>query len=262
MTEQREEGFQLDIFEMLRVLWHNILVIILVAVIGGAIAFGYTFFFVKPTYTATTTLYVNRSSFSLGGANFSITSGLSTDTLVDIYGLIVKSRTTLEEGADEAGLKISSGALSNMISTSSTSSGAFNITVTSSDPVQAELIANTVAKILPDRIANIIDGSSVRIIDYAIIPSTRSSPDYMKSTGIGILVGVAVSVALILLRYFLSQNSDVAIHSTDELKGLYPEMAVLATIPDMRVNGKNAYYYSSYYGSDKKEDKKKKKEGK
>ena len=257
MTEQKEQGFNFDIFEILNELWHNILVILLVAVIGGTIAFGYTFFYVKPTYTAATTLYVNRSSFSLGGANFSISSGLSTDTLVDIYGLIVKSRTTLEEVADEANLNISSGALSKMIRTSSTSSGAFNITVTSSDPAQAELIANTVAKILPDRIANIIDGSSVRVIDYAIIPSSRSSPDYMKSTGRGILVGVAVSVALILLRYFLSQNADVAIHTTDELKGLYPELAVLATIPDMRVNGKNAYYYSSYYGSDKKEEKKK-----
>lgn len=261
MTEQNEQGFQFDIFEMLRELWRNILVIILVAVLSGAIAFGYTFFFVQPTYNATATLYVNRSSFSLGGANFSITSGLTTDTLLDLYALIVKSRTTLEEVGEETGLGLSSGALRGMISTSSTSSGAFNITVTSSDPVQAELIANTVAKILPDRIANIIDGSSVRVIDYAIIPSSRSSPDYVQSTGYGLLIGVAISAALILLRSFLVQNNDSAIHSSDELKELYPEFSVLATIPDMRVNGRNAYYYSSYYGSDKKEGKNKK-EGK
>ena len=261
MTEQKEQGFQLDIMGMLHVLWRNILVILLVAVIGGAIAFGYTFFFVKPQYTATATLYVNRSSFSLGGANFSVTSGLSTDTLVDLYRLIINSRTTLEEVADEAGLNLSSGALRGMIRTADTGSGSFNITVTSSDPARAELIANTVAKILPDRIANIIDGSSVRVIDYAIIPSTRSSPDYIKSTVKGILIGVAVSAAFLLLLAFLMQTTDSAVHTSDDLKQLYPELAILATIPDMRVNGKNGYYYSSYYGSDKK-DEKGKEEGK
>jgi len=257
MTENNNEGFQFDIGEMLRELWRNILAIILAAAIGGAAMFGWTFFFVHPTYRATTSLYINRSSFTLGGANFSIVSGLSTDTLVDLYMLIIRSRTTLEEVIDEADLKMSSGTLRGMISTSDSGSGAFDITVTSSDPAQAELIANTIAKILPDRIANIIDGSSVRIIDYAIIPSSRSSPDYINSTVKGVLLGAAVCTALILLRFYFVQRADTAVRSADELKQLYPDLAVLAAIPDMRVSGKNGYYYSSYYGN-----KDSKKEGK
>lgn len=259
MTEQNEQGFELDIFEMLRELWRKILVIILVAVIGGVIAFGYTFFFVQPSYEAITTLYVNKSSFSLGGANFSLSSGLSTDTLVDIYGVIIKSRTTLEEIAEEAGLDIPTVDLEKMITTTSTESGALTVSVTCPDPVQAELIANTIAKILPDRIANIVDGSSVRIIDYAIIPSSRSSPDYIRSTLMGILVGAALSVAIILLRFYLISSSDSALRSADELKQLCPEIVVLAAIPDMRINGKEGYYYSSYYGDNSKENSKKEK---
>lgn len=246
-----------DIIAMLRELWRNILVIVLVSVLSGAVAFGYTFFFVKPQYSAVTTLYVNNKAFSQNGT-YTLSSGLSTESLVGLYRLIINSRTTLEEVADEAGIDLSSSSLRKMISTSNSGFGAFDITVTSSDPAQAELIANTIAKILPDRIANIIDGSSVRVIDYAIIPSSRSSPDYIKSTGLGILIGVAASAALILLKAFLFQHSDLSIHSSDELKQLFPDLAVLASIPDMRLNGKNAYYYSSYYGSDKKN----KKEGK
>ena len=59
---------------------------------------------------------------------------------------------------------------------------AFDVTVESENPVEAELVANTIAKILPDRIAEIVDGSSVRIVDYAIIPAHRSSPSYIKNT--------------------------------------------------------------------------------
>ena len=254
MTDNKEEGFQLDIVEMLRELGRNILIIILVAVLSGAAAFGYTFMFVKPQYSATATLYVNRSSFSLGGASFSISSGLSTDTLVDLYMLIINSRTTLEEVSDEADLDIPSDELRGMIKTSDSGSGAFNIIVTCSDPSQAELIANTIAKILPDRIANIIDGSSVRIIDYAIIPSSRSSPDYIVSTVIGLLAGIVFSSAVILLRFYLIQSNDSAFHSMDELKKNYPELPILATIPDMRINGKNGYYYSSYYGNNERKE--------
>lgn len=271
MTENKEEGFQLDIGEMLRELWRNILVVILVAVLGGAAAFAWTFFFVDPQYSATATLYVNKSSFSLGGASFSISSGLSTDSLVNLYMQIISSRTTLEEVSDEAGLDIPSDDLKKMISTSSSGSGSLAITVTCSDPVQAELIANTIAKLLPDRIANIIDGSSVRVIDYAIIPSSRSSPDYVISTVTGMLVGIALCAAFIALRFYLAQKSDSAVHSSEELKQLFPDIAVLASIPDMRINNKGGYYYSSYYGNNKyssyygnngKKEKEKEKEGK
>ncbi len=256
MTENKEEGFQLDIGEMLRELWRNILVVILVAVLGGAAAFAWTFFFVDPQYSATATLYVNKSSFSLGGASFSISSGLSTDSLVNLYMQIISSRTTLEEVADEAGLDIPSDDLKKMISTSSSGSGSLAITVTCSDPVQAELIANTIAKLLPDRIANIIDGSSVRVIDYAIIPSSRSSPDYVISTVTGMLVGIVLCAAFIALRFYLAQKSDSAVHSSEELKQLFPDIAVLASIPDMRLNNREGYYYSSYYGKNNKKDKK------
>lgn len=39
----------------------------------------------------------------------------------------------------------------------------FSIDVTSPDPQEAELIANAIADILPDRIADIVEGSSVKI---------------------------------------------------------------------------------------------------
>lgn len=253
MTDNKQDDvLYLDLGEIIRVLWQNVLVIILVAVLFGTATLGATYMFVSPKYDATATLYVNVSSFSLGSTAFNISSGLSTDTLVDSYMLIIKSRTTLEEVIEEAGLNMSSTELEKMISTDGRgSTGALSVTVTASDPSQAELIANTIAKILPDRIANIIDGTSVRIIDYAIIPATRSSPDYIRTTVIGILAGALLSSFVFVCLYLFDQRNDVAIHSSDEIRKLYPDIPVLASIPDMRVAKKKGYYYSSYYGSDK-----------
>ena len=250
MTDNtQQEGLNIDILAILATLWRNIVLIILVASISGALTFTYTLLRVAPSYSATTTLYANKSSFSLGDANFNFTTNLSTTTLVNIYMLIVHSRTTLEEVIEEADLNLSSGALRGMISVKALTDGAFSITATSSDPAQAELIANTVAKVLPDRIADIIDGTNVRVIDYAIIPSSRSSPNYVSSTLKGIAVGAALCCVILAAVSFIRTSNDTVIKSSDELRALFPDIPVLASIPDMRSLKKKGSYYSSYYGT-------------
>ena len=49
----------------------------------------------------------------------------------------------------------------------------FSITVTCDDPHEAEHIANTIARVLPDKISNVVEGSSVRVVDYAVVPSGK-----------------------------------------------------------------------------------------
>ena len=240
-----------DLLELAKALWKNILAIALVAVIFGSAAFGYTAFLVKPVYKATASLYVNNSSFSLGATNFSIsTSELSaSNSLVSVYIYILNSRTTMEDVIREAGLTYTPEKLSKMVSAKSVNAtGAIEVTVTSTSPSEAELIANTIAKLLPDRIAEIVDGSSVRIVDYAIIPSHRSGPSMVKNTAIGILAGGLLAAAVVVVRFLTDDKSKLMIKSADELREMYPDLPVLAMIPDMRVSEKKNGYYSSYYG--------------
>ena len=241
---------QIDLLELFRAIWKNILAIALVAVLVGAAAFGYTVCCITPTYQATASLYVNNSSFSFGAANFSISTAElnAASALVPTYIYILESRTTMEEVIQEADLSYTSDQLSGMISASAVSStGAFEVTATSTSPAEAELIANTVAKILPDRIAEIVDGSAVRIVDYAIIPAHRSSPSIIKNTAMGILLGGFLSVAWVVLRSLMDDRSRILIQSADELREMYPDVRVLAVIPDMRMAEKKYGYYNSYY---------------
>ena len=141
--------------------------------------------------------------------------------------------------------------LKKMVSTSSVSkTGAFEVTVTSTNPTEVELIANSIAKILPERISEIVDGTSVRIVDYAIIPSQRSGPSILKNTAIGMLIGAALTAVVIVVRHLLDDTSRVMIQSVDDLRTMYPDVMVLATIPDMRLSEKKNGYYSSYYASE------------
>lgn len=241
----------IDLLELVKALWKNILIIALVAVLFGSAAFGCTAFLMVPEYQATASLYVNNSSFSFGSTSFSISNSdlTASNSLVAVYIYILQSRTTMEDVIKEADLTYTPEELSEMVVAKGVSStGAFEVTVTSTNPAEAELIANTIAQILPDRISEIVDGSSVRVVDYAVIPSHRSGPGMVKNTAMGILAGGFLAAAVVVIRFLLDDKSKLMIKSADELRELYPDIQVLAMIPDMRVSEKKNGYYSSYYG--------------
>lgn len=249
----------IDLLELAKAIWKNILIIALVAALVGSAAFAYTAFMVSPQYQAKASLYVNNSSFSLGSTSFSISNAelSASNSLVSVYIYILNSRTTMEDVIKEANLSYTPEELTKMVEAKGiNSTGAFEVTVTSTDPAEAELIANTIARLLPDRIAEIVDGSSVRIVDYAIIPSHRSGPSMVKNTAIGVLAGAFLSIAVVVLRFLLDDRSKAMIQSVDELRAIYPDIMVLAMIPDMRMSDKKNGYYSNYY-----EQSEKKKEG-
>ena len=107
MVKNKQNGeMEIDLLQLFRALWRNALVIILVAIIFGGIAFGGTFMFISPKYEASAMMYVNNSSVTLGNTSVSITSGelSAAQTLVSTYIVILKSRTTLDEVIQESGV--------------------------------------------------------------------------------------------------------------------------------------------------------------
>ncbi len=250
----RQEEYEIDLFKLIKVLWSKAIVIMFVAVLVGTLVFGATYLFVEPTYQATASIYVNNSSVSLGSARFTISSSelSASNNLVNTYIYILKSRTTLEDVIAKAQLPYNYITLGKMLMISPvTNTAAFDVTVVSHSPTEAELIANTIATVLPERITEIVDGSNVRIVDYAIVPSGRSGPSFTMNTLIGFLVGAFLAIAIITIRFIIDEQNDVLIRSADELRKLYPDISVLALIPDMRLSEKKGYYYSSYYGNSK-----------
>jgi len=246
---------EIDLLNLIQAVWRKSLVIILIAIIMASLFFAGTLLLITPTYNATVSMYVNNSSFSFGLERFSISASelSASNYLVNSYVFILKSRTTLEDIISTSGVPYTSTQLSRMIKTETVSNtAAFTITVTSTSPTEAELIANTIASVLPERISEIIDGSNVRIVDYAIVPAKRSAPSFTKNTAIGFLAGAFLAAVLVVIKYLIDERNDVVIHSADELRSMYPDITVLALIPDMRLSEKKGYYYSSYYGEDKK----------
>ena len=243
------ETIEIDLRELFGVLLQKLWLLVIVTMVFGAAAFGYTYTMVDPLYKASILLYVNNSDISVGSTSVSISNAdlVASQKLVDTYVVILRSRTALNDVIKEANLNYSYEKLRSMISASSVeSTEVFEVVVTSTSPTEAELIANTIARIMPEKITDIVVGSDVRIVDYAVVPSHRSSPSYTRNTAIGALLGLVLSAGFVIVTHLFDEN----IRSEDYLTQTYPDIPLLAVIPDMNPSKQSSGSGYGYgYGS-------------
>lgn len=228
----------IDLREVAKLLWRKARLIVLAGVLAAGAALAGTFFLITPKYTATVTMYVNnynnKDSFT------TITSGdLSASAkLVDTYIAIIKSNTLLSEVAQEAQVSDSPGEIEKMITAHAVNSTeVFYVSVTCQSADEAARLVNTIAAVASDYIADIVEGSSVKVIDLAEVPNKRSSPSYTKNTAVGLMLGMLIMAGLILIREIL----DTRIKSEEDLKDW--GMPVLVVIPEQNLtSGKKDGY--------------------
>lgn len=242
MNNNHEE-VEIDLLRLLNALWKKAWAIALAAAIFGICSLGFTAMFIKPLYKAEALMYVNSSNISVGGAKVSISQSELTaaQTLVDTYIVIMNTRTTLEDVIAQSGVSYDYEELQEMITAAAVNgTEVFKIAVTSTNPKEAELLANTIAQILPEKIASIVEGSSARIVDYAVEPAKKDSPSLTKNTLIGAILGFVLACGVIVVLELLDEQ----IHDSDYLTQTY-DIPVLAVIPDLLSSKNNNEYYRS-----------------
>lgn len=248
--QQNNEYFEIDLLHLIKLLWSRAWIIILCMIILGGIAFSYALFFVTPIYESTAMLYVNNTSFSVGSTAVSISTGQlsAAKSLLETYIVILKTRTTLEAVIEKAELDYTYQQLNEMISASAVNeTEVFSITVKGPNPDENKIIVDAIVEVLPDRISDIIDGSSVRLVDNGIKATQRSSPSYTKYAVVGMLLGIIISCGTIIVIDLF----DSTVRDEDYLKQKY-NIPVLAVIPDVYESQANSYnkkYYRNYYYS-------------
>lgn len=251
MDEKRinnNDEIEIDLQRLIGALLNKAWLIGLVAIVCAVVTFLGTFFFITPEYQSAAMFYVNNSSVSLGDASLSISSAdiSASKSLVNSYIVILNTRESLNDVIDYAGVERTYGQVKKMISAAAVNSTEiFQVVVTSTDPQEAEKIADAIAYILPKRISSIIEGTSAKVVDSAVLPSRPSSPSYTKNTMMGFLVGLVMMAAVIVVRELL----DITIRTEEDIAQSckYP---VLTAVPDMEVSAKGGYYYG--YGNQKK----------
>lgn len=246
MEKEKEEELEIDLGKLLKALWHRAWAIVLAMLLGGGLAFSYACYVVTPEYKANALLYVNNGSLSVGGTSISLSDLSASKTLVDTYSIILRTRLTLNDVIEQADLDYTYEQLRKMVSADAVNgTEIFEISVVSTDPKEAEMITNMLVEILPEKVAEVMDGCSVRTVDFAVVPAKPISPNVTKYTMMGILAGMFLSCGLIVLLQLL----DNQIRNEDDLIQSY-DLPVLAMVPNL-FSEKGAKGYSYAYGNPK-----------
>ena len=210
-VKKNSQEIEIDLQQLLQSLLSRAWLICVVAVLCAAIAFGWTLFFVTPQYESSVMFYVNNSNIDLSSANLSLSAAdiSASRGLVDVYIVILKTRETMLDVIDYAGVEMSPGQLMGMVSAESVSqTEVFRVTVTHADPATAEKLADAISYILPKRISNIVEGTSAKIVDTAVMPTSPSSPSYTKNTMLGFVVGADVCIVTEVAGNLIVQVKD------------------------------------------------------
>ena len=237
-----DEEEYIDLGHVLLVLWSKAWIIVLTMIIFGTFAFLGARYLITPLFQSKALMYVNNSTFSVGSTAISLSDLSASKSLVDTYTVILKTRLTLNEVIRQASLPYTYEELSAMVDAKAVNSTEiFEIVVTGPNPEETTLIANTIVDVLPDKISEIMDGSSVRTVDLAVVPAEKHSPSITKYTAVGLLIGMIISSGLIILFDLL----DDIVHSEEQLTSAYG-LPVLVVIPDLYSKHTGKHYESEY----------------
>ena len=183
------EEITIDLMDLFQVVFKKLHLVLLAGIIAALVAVLVTKLFMTPVYTSTTKMYV----LSKQDANSAVTSSdlQAGSQLTKDYMELIKSRSVENE-----------------------------------NPKLAKEIADAVRESASVQITQITDADAVNMVEEGNLPKNPTSPNTMKNTMLGGILGIFLALGAIVLIYIL----DDTIKTPDDVER-YLGLTVLTSIP-------------------------------
>lgn len=203
---KEEDKFEIDVFQLVKVLWKRKFLIALVALVSGVTAFACSSFVIKPQYTSTTRIYVvNRNQGDKPGlTNQDLQAG---SYLVKDYREIILSQDVLEKVVADQNLTIDAKTLGKKVSvTVPADTRIVSISVRDGKPEEASRIANALREVAAQKIISVTRVSDVTTLEEARPATSPSSPNIRRNTMMATIAGVGIVIVIVLLVELLDDR--------------------------------------------------------
>lgn len=203
---KEQEKFEIDVFQLVKVLWKRKFLIVLTAIIAGLVAFAYSSFVIKPQYTSTTRIYVvNRNQADKPGlTNQDLQAGTY---LVKDYREIILSQDVLEKVVADQSLTIDAKTLGKKVSvTVPADTRIVSISVRDGKPEEASRIANALREVAAQKIISVTRVSDVTTLEEARPATSPSSPNIRRNTMMATIAGIGFITVIVLLVELLDDR--------------------------------------------------------
>lgn len=220
-----DEDEEIDLREILFLFRQNILRILIVAIIGGLLAWSISRFFIDPTYKASAKIYVvSASSDSVVNlSDLQIGSKLALD-----YEELLLTRPVMESTIKNLDLKDETvkSLRSKIDIDNPAETRILSITVTSKDPQYSADIANEMAKLAITWLPSVMESNAPNLAESAIPPVGQASPHCIRNGVIAAIVAAILVYGYYVVLFLLDDTI-----RTDEDMERYFGMTPMADIP-------------------------------
>ena len=233
----------LSLKEIGLLLWHNVVLLLIVTIIGGIIGFAYSHITLDPYYVASSTLIVNSMNKQPVEQNNTSSTVNNTQqqqvttaeqnsaaTLLATYSVIVKSQSLCAEVSArlaDQGIQYSAGALQGMISVNQIDeTQIMRISIRGKNAKDVAIIANTFSATAVELLPEKIIGGHVVPLDSASKPGGPAGPNHTVYILEGMILCACLAFAVIFLIYLL----DTKIKNEEDLQHM-TDIPIIGTIP-------------------------------
>ena len=226
MNQDNTKSVEIDVLALLHKLWTKKLLILFTAFYFAAFSFLGTYFFIQPTYTSTTRIYVVNQATD--NKNLSAQDLQAGTYLVNDYKEIITSNDVLSEVIKDEKLNLSEAELSKMVSVNiPTDTRLISISVKAKTGQDAQVLANKVREVASKKIKTETKVEDVTTLEEAKLPSSPSSPNIKRNVLLGAILGGFVAIVAVLVREVL----DDRIRRPEDVEDVL-EMTLLGIVPD------------------------------
>ena len=225
--DANDDEVEIDLLEIFYALKKKILLVLMVALVGGCIAAAYTQFLMTPIYSSTSSILVLSKETTLTSlADLQLGASLTSD-----YTVLITSTPVMEQVISDLDLDMTAEQLKESVSINNpTDTRILEITVNNTDSKMAKKIVDEIANVSSSYIGDKMEVIPPKIIEVGKIATVRTSPSVKKNAALGFLLGFLVCAAIVVVYAVM----DDTIKTEDDIEK-YLGMTTLAVLP---YNGK------------------------
>lgn len=219
MVEKSNTEAVIDVQHLWGLLRKNIISLIIWMLVGGVLALLVSFVFMTPKYSATTDILVNQKvdnaqmQYNVQQADLQ-----AINTYKDVLKKDVVLSPVLKQIRQQDNYKGSIEKLQKSITIENqTNSQVLSVTVTDKNAYTAADIANTIGNVFSKKIKKMMKVDNVTIVTKATADTIPVSPNKKLNIFIGIVLGLIIGAAVIIIRDLLDTTVKSEKYLTDEL---------------------------------------------
>lgn len=224
-----EEEITLDLKELFAILRKRIKIIVAITLVSTIIAGILSFLVIKPTYEATLSVFIGKTSDAKEDrVSYDNSDIMMYQKLVKTYAKIATSSDVAEKTAAEVNKSLTGKDIEDMVKvTPQQDTQILDIKVQSKDPNEAKEIVEKLTTIFIAKAEKVIPNGNVQILDKAKVPENPVKPNKKLNVAIAFFLGLMVSVGIVFVMEYMDNTL-----KTQEDVEKYLEIPVLGMIPE------------------------------